>query len=347
MPKRPSLPKAVQRLIPMFSRRALRRVIRIYFRGPANVFAAAVIFAALFCALFADLIAADLPIACRLNGELHILPALTRDGALAGYDNQRIAAEVAQNGGWTLAPPIPYGPEQMKCDGDIQWLEAPSRQHLLGTDDNGRDVLARLIHGFRTALLVGLGSMLLGASFGIALGALAAWFGGHLDRIARHMTQTFTIFPALFLILAIQGLLGKGSLWQLVFLIAATCWTDVARATRAEMLRVANEPYVEAARALGLGHIRILRRYMIPVIKGPILVSATFSVASAMVIESTLSFIGYGVAAPTASWGGLLRDALYSEAQGVLMFAPGIALTCLVLAVNLVSEGLSEALDRT
>jgi peptide/nickel transport system permease protein len=244
-------------------------------------------------------------------------------------------------------PPIPYGPDQVKVNGVVNWLEPPAWGHLLGTDDSGRDVLARIVHGARSAQIVGMGSMVLGTLLGVFLGAVAAYFGGRLDRVVLTLIETLTAFPTLFLILAIQGLLGATSLLQLVLIIGATRWTDVARVTRAEVLRIVNEDYVDAARALGIGHLRILGRHVLPGAMGPVLVSATFGVAGAILIESTLSFLGYGAPPPIASWGQLLTDAFDAEGSYWLTIFPGLALFATVLSINLVGEGLREAVDPT
>ncbi|MCP4600640.1 MAG: ABC transporter permease [Proteobacteria bacterium] len=252
---------------------------------------------------------------------------------------------VQASGGWALLPPVPYGPNQTKVAGSISWLEAPGRRHLLGTDDKGRDVLARIIHGARSALFIGLGSVSLYLLVAVLLGAMAGYFGGLADRIALRLIETLTSFPSFFLILSIQGLLGTTSLLQLILVIGLTRWTDVARLTRAEVLRLANEDYVVAARALGLGHTRILLRHVLPGAMGPALVAATFGVAGAILVESTLSFLGFGVPPTTPSWGQLLTDAFQHEACYWLAIFPGMILFLTILSINLVGEGLREALD--
>ncbi|MBN2340425.1 MAG: ABC transporter permease [Deltaproteobacteria bacterium] len=327
------------------SRLWLYKVNRQFYRKPFNVVAGGFVIFVCLLGLFADLIASENPIACKVDGQVHILPAIFSTAELVDYDNQSLLDKIARDGGWTLAPPIPFGPNQTKVDGAIDWLAAPSDLHVLGTDGSGRDVLARIIHGARSAMLVGLSSMLLCTILGVLLGALAAYFGGFWDRVANVGIETLTAFPTLFLILGIQGLLGISSIWQLVVIIGATRWTDVARVTRAEVLRTVNEEYVEAARALGLSHVRILRRHVLPAVLGPVLVSATFGIASAILIESTLSFLGYGAPPPTASWGGLLADAFASQRCYWLILFPGVALSATVLAINIAGEGLSDAVD--
>ncbi|MBN2529982.1 MAG: ABC transporter permease [Deltaproteobacteria bacterium] len=327
------------------SRLWLYKVNRRFYARLANRLAAGLILVICLTGLLADFIASEKPLACRIDEKVHILPALFSPPELVDYDNQSILEKIAADGGWTLAPPVPYGPNQIKVWGGIDWLAPPGSLHWLGTDSSGRDVLARIVHGARSAMLVGLSSMLICTVLGFFLGALAAYFGGFWDRIANAGIETLTAFPTLFLILGIQGLLGISSIWQLVIVIGATRWTDVARVTRAEVLRTMNEEYVDAARALGLSHVRILRRHILPAVLGPVLVSATFGIAGAILIESTLSFLGYGAPPPTASWGGLLADAFASQSCYWLVLYPGITLSLTVLAINIAGEGLSDAVD--
>jgi peptide/nickel transport system permease protein len=323
----------------------VRESLARYFGRPTNTIALSFLLFVALVALLADFLASDKPIACLVGGRFHLFPNLVAYPELAGEDNQTISAEIARDGGFAVLPPVPYGPNQVKVLGSVRWLEGPSARHLLGTDGSGRDVLARLVHGARSAELVGVGSMIVSALLGVLLGALAAYFGGVADKLVRVLVESLSAFPAFFLILAIQGLLGVASPFQLMIVIAATRFPDVAQVTRAEVLRTVNEEYVDAARALGLPHARILFRHVLPNALGPVIVSATFGVASAILIESTLSFLGYGVLPPTASWGQLLTDAFENEGCTWLAIFPGLVLTATVLCVNLVGEGLREAVD--
>lgn len=327
------------------SRLWLYKVFKRFYSKPFNVVSGGMVLAICLTGLLADIIASEKPIACKIDGEIYVLPMYFPAPQLIDHDNQSILEKIGKDGGWVLAPPVPFGPNQTKVWGSINWLTAPDDLHWLGTDGSGRDVLARLVHGTRSAMLVGVSSMLICTLLGVFLGAFAAYFGGFWDRIANVGIETLTAFPTLFLILGIQGLLGISSLWQLVLIIGATRWTDVARVTRAEVLRTLNEEYIDAARALGLSHVRILRRHVFPAVLGPVLVSATFGIASAILIESTLSFLGYGAPPPTASWGGLLADAFASQSCYWLILYPGITLSLAVLAINIAGEGLSDSVD--
>jgi peptide/nickel transport system permease protein len=322
-----------------------RESVGRYFRRPTNAVALGFLLAVAAAAVGADFLASDKPIACHLDGRLYLFPNLIDYPALADHDNRTIEAAIARRGGFAVFPPVPYGPNQVKAAGAVHPLEAPSLAHPLGTDRDGRDVLARIVHGARSAEIVSIGAMILSTLLGVLFGALAAYFGGISDRLVRIVVESLAAFPAFFLILAIQGLLGVAGPLELMILIAATRFTDIAQVTRAETLRIVNEQYVDAARALGLTHLQILTRHVLPGAAGPVIVAATFGVAGAILIESTLSFLGYGVLPPTASWGGLIADAFENDGCYWLALFPGLVLTATVLCVNLVGEGLREAVD--
>ena len=322
------------------------RVLSRYTSRSLNIAASVFILLVVFTGLLADILASEKPIAAHIDGKTYFLPVYTHPVALADYDNQGIVRKISEDGGWAILPPIPYGPDQAKISGEIKWLQPPDRNHILGTDGSGRDVFARIIHGSRLALFVGVGSIIICTLFGIFWGAFAAYFGGFWDRMSNLGIETLTAFPTLFLILGIQGLLGISSLWQLVLVIGATTWTEVARVTRAEVLRTVNEEYVDAARALGLGNFRILFRHVLPAILGPVMVSSTFGIANAILIESTLSFLGYGAPPPVASWGQLIADAFTSQSSYWLILFPGIMLFLTVLSINIAGEGISDSVDN-
>ncbi len=297
-------------------------------------------------ALTADLLASRVPLAYTIDGSFRLLPGRL-SAPLAGITTNAAALRAIENNpkDWVLLPPIPYDRNQTKIRGVIHCLAAPSREHLLGTDDKGRDVAARMVHATRSALMVGLGSVSLYLLFAIFIGAIAGYFSGMADRLALRLIETLTAFPTFFLILAIQGIIGATGFWQLILVIGLTRWTDVARLTRAEVLRVVNEEYVLAARALGLSNLRILLRHVLPAAIGPAVVAATFGVADAILIESTLSFLGFGIPANIPSWGQLLTDAFYNEGAYWLGVFPGILLFLTLVSINLTGEGLREAMD--
>lgn len=333
--------------IPLPRRRPKRLVAFLsrFGKRSLNVAGLAFLLFLAFVAIFADVLASSTPIAYSLDGTIRIFPGVLKPEGSEEMSNSAALQAIRESGGWALLPPVPYGPNQTKVAGAIKWLSAPDKEHLLGTDDKGRDVLARMIHGARSALLIGLGSVALYLLVAVLLGSVAGYLGGLADKVALRLIETLTSFPSFFLILTLQGLLGATSLWQLVLIIGLTRWTDVARLTRGEVLRVVNEDYVAAARALGLGHIRILLRHILPGAMGPALVAATFGAAGAILVESTLSFLGFGVPPTTPSWGQLLTDAFNNEGCYWLALFPGVILFLTILSINLVGEGLREALD--
>ena len=295
-------------------------------------------------AVLADLLASDLPLACRHHQRLYILPALTHPIALAELDNQTIAA-AQEPGDWALRPPVPFAPEAQHPGGVTRVLEPPSRTHWLGTDDRGRDVLARLIHGTRVVLFVGPLAVTLYVAFGLVIGVLAA-AGRKLDFVLGRLVEAALLFPTLLLLLAIQGLTSSSSLTEVALAIAVTQWPHVARLARAEALRAATLPHVEAARALGASPSRILALHIAPSAALPALTTAAFGIGQAVLFESALTFLGFGVPPPTASWGELLAQAQASGLEPWLLWPPTLAIALVVLACNLVGESMREKIIR-
>jgi peptide/nickel transport system permease protein len=241
-----------------------------------------------------------------------------------------------------IMPPVPYGPAEFDFSAR---LEKPGGTHWLGADQNGRDLLARLIHGARVSMLIGFVAVSLYVIIGVFMGALAGYFGGLLDLLLCRFMEMVICFPVFFAILAVFCFLPPSVLWIMV-LIGLLRWPGVARLTRGEFLRMKNEEYVDAGKALGLSHFRIIFFHMLPNGVAPVLVSATFGIAGAILLESALSFLGLGVQPPTPSWGEMLAHGrIHFEQSGGLMFYPGAAIFVAVTAFNLVGEGLRDALD--
>ena len=333
----PPLPRKRSRRFDAFQRR--------FSRNPLNIAAFVFLILIGFAALAADFLASDYPLAYSVDGTLTVLPGRLGTDAQGAMDNVAAVSAASGPGDWVLLPPVPYGPNRAKLHGTIRRLEPPGRRHYLGTDDKGRDVAARIIHGARSSLIVGLGSTALYLLLAILIGAGAGYFGGALDRLSLRLIETLTSFPTFFLILAIQGIIGATGLLQLILVIGLTKWTDVARLTRAEVLRVKNEEYIPAAKALGLPNHIILLRHVLPAAAGPALVAATFGIADAILIESTLSFLGFGVPNTVPSWGRLLTDAFYNEGAYWLALFPGLVLFLTLISINFSGEGAREALD--
>ncbi len=216
----------------------------------------------------------------------------------------------------------------------------------LGTDKYGRDILSRLLIGVRISLAVGMITVLLSLTVGVLLGALAGYFGGRVDEVILWLVNVVWSIPTLLLVFAIMLVLGKG-FWQVFIAIGLTLWVNVARIVRGQVLAVREREYVEAARALGYSHGRILFRHILPNVMGPVWVVAASNFASAIVIEAGLSFLGVGVQPPQPSWGLMIKENynFIITHNPVLALAPGLAIMVLVLAFNLLGNGLRDALD--
>jgi len=224
-------------------------------------------------------------------------------------------------------------------------LSPPSKQHLLGTDELGRDLLSRIIWGSRVSLKVGFVAVGIAIMIGIILGALSGFYGGWVDAVLMRFVDIMLAFPTFFLILAIISILEQNILTIMV-VIGLTSWMDVARLVRAEFLSLKEKDFVSAARALGASDKRLIFRHILPNALSPVFVAATFGVAGAILIESGLSFLGLGVQPPEPSWGNILtagKDNI--EVAWWLSLYPGLAILITVLSYNLVGEGLRDALD--
>lgn len=299
-------------------------------------------------AFFADFLASDRPILLYREGQLWVMPNLTRPPELGLVNNAWLLSGGLRQGEWALVPPVPYGPREDIMELGTRRLESPSIIHPLGTDDRGRDVAARMIHGTRVTLAVGIFAVALYVAIGVLLGSLAGYFGGKIDDIISRATEILLSFPSLFLILTIQAMLetteGWMSVLQLVAVLGVTRWTSVSRLVRAEIMRAKGLDYVVAAQAQGLSTFRIITRYLLPNALGPVMVSATFGIAGAVLIESSLSFLGFGVQPPMASWGELLQQARETQRIWLILY-PGLAVFISVTAYNLAGEGLRDAVD--
>jgi len=245
---------------------------------------------------------------------------------------------------YKLLPPIPYSPVESTPD----QFSPPTWKHLCGTDSTGRDIAARMLHGARTSLSIGFIAQSISLLVGVTLGGLAGFYRGWLDIGVCRFIEVMDCFPPLLLILVAISLFDtqNNNMFYIMTVIGLTSWTGLARLVRGEFLRLGSLPFSQAARALGASDYSVIVRHLLPNALGPILVSATFGVASAILIESSLSFLGFGMQAPTPSWGDVLSDARrYIDFAWWLAFFPGLAILITIMSYNFVGEGLRDAVD--
>ena len=225
--------------------------------------------------------------------------------------------------------------------------EAPSLDHWMGTDDLGRDLFTRILYGGRVSILIGVLSALIGTLLGSTVGSVAGFYGGRLDNVLMRITDVAYAIPTLplLIVLASYGAATGGSMALIIGLLS---WMTTARVVRGEVLSIKEMAYVEAARSLGATDWRILVHHILPNAVGPIVVGATLAVGNAIIVESSLSFLGLGVQPPIPTWGNLLMDAQATMAtKPWLTIFPGMAILLVVLAVNFIGDGLQDALDPT
>lgn len=224
-------------------------------------------------------------------------------------------------------------------------LALPDAQAWLGYDDLGRNILPRLLVGAQVSLSVAATVTAVTLTFGTALGLVAGYYGGWVDRLLMHVTDVFLAFPGILLAIAFAAVLGPG-LGNLILALCLTSWVGYARLTRAQALALRHRQHVLAAESLGAPALRIMRLHMLPLLAAPLVVEATYSVAGLVIGEASLSFLGLGIQPPHASWGAMLRDATrYLLVAPHYVLAVGLSLMSLVLAVNLLGDKLRDILD--
>jgi peptide/nickel transport system permease protein len=243
-----------------------------------------------------------------------------------------------------LAPVLaPYHPQTTDYGA---MLAAPNAGHWLGTDAYGRDVLSRIVYGSRTALLVGFGASVLGATLGVVIGVGSAYFGGRADLLVQRVMDIFLSFPLIILALAVVFILGTGVI-NVIFAITVPMIPRSALVVRSSALAIREMPYVDAARAAGFGHGRIIFRHMLPNVMAPYLILLTAFLGQAILLEASLSFLGLGVQEPEAAWGLMLAGAAiqFAETAPWMALFPGLAISLAVFGFNLFGDSLRDALD--
>lgn len=246
-----------------------------------------------------------------------------------------------------LAPLIaPHDPQAQNL---LERLAPPSwagdSDHLLGTDHLGRDVFSRLVFGSRISLLVGVSAAMLAGVIGAVVGLLAGYYGGRLDWILMRLADVQLAFPSILLALAVVAFLGSG-LWIVIVVLGLTGWVSYARVVRSEVVSLKTRDFVTEARAIGVGNLTIIRRHLLPNVVAPLATIATLNVASAIVAESALSFLGLGVPTHIPTWGSMLADGqLYLGTSWWIAIFPGLALMLTSLAINITGDAIRDATD--
>lgn len=250
------------------------------------------------------------------------------------------------------APLTGYSPTELEPKNQF---EPPSSDHWMGTDELGRDVFTRILYGGQISIAVGIFSTMFALMFGVFIGALAGFYGGRLDNILMRITDTFLILPVVFVLIIFSALLREGlpwlapyrnSVWVVIFAIGIFAWMLPARIARGLFLVLRERDFVSASRALGASDSRLIFRRILPNSLGPLLVAATLQMAFAIITESGLSYLGFGVQPPTPSWGNILESAqLHVYRAPWLAVFPGMMIFITVMTINFIGDGLRDAFD--
>lgn len=248
----------------------------------------------------------------------------------------------------TPTPLLPHNPTQQSLRARFTppvWVEGGTPQHVLGTDNLGRDLLSRIVRGARASLLITSLSVFAGALVGIVLGLLAGYFGGWLDEVISRLVDVQLAFPLILLMIAIVGILGA-SVTVLIAALSLASWPRYARLVRGSTLSIRNQEFVEGAKALGSSNLPIVFKHVAPNVLAPVIVFTTFELSRILLIESALSFLGLGVPPPQPSWGSIIADGRsYLVDAWWVSALPGIAIILVVLAFNFLGDGLRDYLD--
>ena len=300
--------------------------------------------------IFAEVIASPAPIIASGPRGLEVLPGVVHAADYAGLS--RVEIDRLHRDDAALWPWVRYGPNTQTDvpadDDDASFAPIPplgADRHPLGTDAEGRDLLARLVYGARTALGLSLGAVLLGMVLGVALGGLAGYERGFWDDRLTRLIETVDTFPAIIVVALVRAIEQRPSALSLVIAVAFVRWAEIARLVRAEVVRATTEDYVTAARALGASPARVFARHILPTAIGPAIVSSVFGVASVVLLEAALSFLGMGVESRVASWGETMAEGVRDPSRIRLLLLPGALLMATVGGTYLIAAALRDATD--
>lgn len=308
-----------------------------------------------FISLFSEVIANDKPILIRYKGKLYFFTAYKfyPDKTFGGkYDTEAQYSDLAGTdrflnvkGNFILFPPIPYSPytsnlAELKNNPPT----SPDSKHLLGTDDQGRDIFARLLYGFRVSMTFAIILLVIEVIIGVIIGALQGYFGGFFDLTVQRFIEIFSVLPFLYIVILAGNIFGQGFV-ILIIVMSIFNWISLSYYMRVEFLRLKKYQFVDAAKIFGTGNVKILFSEILPNALVPIITFAPFSLIGAISILSGLDFLGFGLPAPTPSWGELMRQGLENLSSYWLSVFPFTALFLTLLFLAFVGEGLREAMD--
>jgi peptide/nickel transport system permease protein len=295
-------------------------------------------------ALFADFIANDKPYYLEYRGKTYfpIFRNYLVGARIVQWPAELLNVEFKKlENARAVYPPIAYRPSNINL---LEPLEPPSAKHWFGTDKLGRDVMAGIIHGSRISLSIGFVAVGIAVVIGVMLGAIAGYFGSWVDLVISRVFEIMLSIPTFFLLITVAALLPP-SIFLTMAIIGATSWVGIARFTRNEFLRIRTQDYVTSAIALGVTDRKVMFKHILPNALAPVIVSVVLGIAGAILVESSLSFLGIGVPAELVTWGSILQEASTTTFAWWLAVFPGFAIFMTVLAYYLVGEGLREVLD--
>jgi microcin C transport system permease protein len=317
--------------------------------GYASLWIFMILFGLSMCA---ELIANDKPLVVRYQGKFYFPIIKTQPERVFGGDfatptdflDPDIRHNITSNGNWAIYPPIPYSSETLNYFSKVPNPAPPSLDNLLGTDDRGRDVLSRLIYGFRLSILFGLALTIVGVSVGIITGSLMGFFGGKFDLISQRLIEIWSAMPELYLLIIFASIFNP-SIWLLIILLAAFGWMGLSDYVRAEFFRNRALEYVRAARALGLTNLQIMRRHILPNSLTPVITFLPFRMSAAILSLTSLDFLGLGVPPGTPSLGELLSQGKSNLDAWWISLSTFVVLVATLLLLTFMGEALRDAFD--
>ena len=334
-----------------FKGQIFRRKFRIFCRQRRSYYSLILLSSAFILSLFAELICNRRPLLIRYQSRyyapfLFTYPETKFGGDFkteADYKDEELVERLSTAGNFVWYAPIPFGPEEVDFDLNTQAPSKPDSRHLLGTDDRARDVLARLIYGFRISFLFAIALATLGTVLGVLAGAIQGYFGGLIDLIGQRITELWSSLPELFLLIILSSIF-EPSIWVMLILMACMGWTGLSAYVRAEFLKTREYDYVRSPVALGAGNLRIMLLHILPNTLAPVISFFPFRVSAAITGLASLDFLGLGVPPPTPSLGELLSQGKSNLQCWWIIASAFLLLVTTILCLNFIGEGVQRAM---